>query len=645
METAADTHMTAEEQVSSSLPAAASAAVPAPTAPHPAAAAAATAAHPAPAPTASVLPPTRALLYSLIIRQLRDDGLDGLAVQLSTHTGVGVDASFPRHQLGTLVDSALAALTVQEGAERARMELGRAEDAAEVDSDLEDAGAADTAAPSSDPFARGGAQSALLDLTAHTRISTLSTPFPAYSSRFGYGHTDAVTCAAFSSDGALAATGSRDSSIKLVDVARMRSAPALDTLGGGRMHRKRDPVQQSLHPLVRTYFDHDAPISDLAFHPFETFLLSGSRDQTLKLFNYASALVAGSEDTSSGALARKCTKVLALENAPVTSLSFHPSGDFALVGTEQNFCRLYDVQTFSAYVSPDFANFHAGSITSVRFHPVRGSSYATGSTDGTVKLWDGVSNSLIRTIPNAHGGAEVSSVEYSPSGKYLLTSGLDSTAKLWDLDSARCLMTYHGARHQTGHVKANFEHSGEFVMCGDETSAGMAVWVRNKRTRSTLRLCARRLGSVAQCVTCPCFPLLVGHAHERVGSSARLPRPRRSLDRRVADGGGLPHMRRRQPSTILDHLKLRWLDGRPCPLAVVARRPTHAYTTHTIQHTLNPSCASAHPCPPAFVLIVSHAHAHTCMRWSLETVLHDGTSGRHGPTSPASAAGQTGLVS
>jgi cleavage stimulation factor subunit 1 len=174
------------------------------------------------------------------------------------------------------------------------------------------------------------------------------------------------------------------------------------------------------------------------------------------------------------------------------------SGDFVLVGTEQNFVRLYDVQTFSAYVSPDFSNFHAGSITATRFHPIRGSNYVTASTDGSVKLWDGVSNLLIRTIPAAHGGAEVSSVEYSPSGKYILTSGKDSTARLWDVDSARCLMTYHGVKHQSSHVKAQFEHSGEFVMCGDEASTGLAVWVSrgNKtqcETSSVVRLRADAL--------------------------------------------------------------------------------------------------------------------------------------------------------
>jgi hypothetical protein len=310
VDTPADTHM-----VDTTATAASTAAAAAPSAsPVPATPAAA---------SSSVLPASRSLLYSLMIRQLLDDGLTDLASSLSSQTGIGIDPSFPRFQLATLVDSALAALTVQEGADRARMELGRAEDAPEEAEATEEEEGKDEATNLSGTYSHLGAPSALLDLTAHTRISKLSTPFPAYSSRFGFSHTDAVTCATFSSDGAFAATGSRDSSIKLLDVARMRAAPALETTSG-RIHKK--PVH-GVHPLIRTYFDHESAISELAFHPFEPFLLSGSRDATLKLFGYAAALSGTAEEGSASvAVGRKCTKVLALENAPVSSISFHPSG-------------------------------------------------------------------------------------------------------------------------------------------------------------------------------------------------------------------------------------------------------------------------------------------------------------------------------
>lgn len=38
---------------------------------------------------------------------------------------------------------------------------------------------------------------------------------------------------------------------------------------------------------------------------------------------------------------------------------------------------------------------------------MEGNIYASCSKDGAIKLWDGVSNLAVNTIPNAHNGAEV----------------------------------------------------------------------------------------------------------------------------------------------------------------------------------------------------------------------------------------------
>ena len=46
-----------------------------------------------------------------------------------------------------------------------------------------------------------------------------------------------------------------------------------------------------------------------------------------------------------------------------------------------------------------------------------GKHYASGSRDGSIKLWDGISNKCIATIADAHEGAVVGSVTFSRSGK------------------------------------------------------------------------------------------------------------------------------------------------------------------------------------------------------------------------------------
>lgn len=45
------------------------------------------------------------------------------------------------------------------------------------------------------------------------------------------------------------------------------------------------------HPVIRTLYDHLEEVTCLEFHPREPFLVSGSKDCTIKMFDYAKASV------------------------------------------------------------------------------------------------------------------------------------------------------------------------------------------------------------------------------------------------------------------------------------------------------------------------------------------------------------------
>jgi len=393
--------------------------------------------------------PDRQLLYSLLCRQLLDDGLSDLAHSLSAATGAAIVHSFPSRQLSSLVALALQQLQQQEFSTRQQMRLGRPEDDSkaeaeqkadmdEQDGEVEPAGsekanaavtsASDSRQVSSSPFAYLGAMPSLLDLTSRAAsASASSVPFPPYACRYSSALGDACTAATFSSDGSLVAAAARDGSIQLLDVARMK----LDTstrggaadrinpafLPSGRHHRSGDRHHYNaagsvLSPQLHRWLDFDAACSDLAFHPFEPFLLAASRDASLKFFSVDRVTQTleqqgGVPSESRDPAARKAHKLLAVENAPVCALSFHPSGDWVAVASESNFARLYDVRSFASFCSPDFAAFHRGALTDVRYHPQSGSSYATASVDGSIRVWDGVGGRCVRVMEAAHGGAPV----------------------------------------------------------------------------------------------------------------------------------------------------------------------------------------------------------------------------------------------
>src|SRR5712691_9228553 len=78
---------------------------------------------------------------------------------------------------------------------------------------------------------------------------------------------------------------------------------------------------------------------------------------------------------------------------------------------------------------------HPGFVTSVAFSP-DGKTIASGSVDGTVKLWDVSTGTGLRTLK---GNPFISSVAFSPDGE-ILASGGDGI-KLWNVRSGKELRT------------------------------------------------------------------------------------------------------------------------------------------------------------------------------------------------------------
>ena len=61
---------------------------------------------------------------------------------------------------------------------------------------------------------------------------------------------------------------------------------------------------------------------------------------------------------------------------------------------------------------------------------------ASGSHDGTIKLWD-VATAKQRLSLDGHSGWPVFSVAFSPDGKQLASGSHDRTTKLWDVATGK----------------------------------------------------------------------------------------------------------------------------------------------------------------------------------------------------------------
>jgi cleavage stimulation factor subunit 1 len=229
------------------------------------------------------------------------------------------------------------------------------------------------------------------------------------------------------------------------------------------------------HPVIRTLYDHADEITTLAFHPFEPILASGSRDYTVKFFEYAKP---------STKKAFKCIQ----EAEQIRCINFHPNGDWLLVATQHPTLRLYKVETSQCFVSGNPSDQHKLPITCVEWSP-NARVFATSSKDGSIKLWDAVSNKCINTFADAHSHQEVCSVTFTRNSKYLLSSGKDSVVRLWELSTARCLIAYTGAGSagkQEKRTQAVFNHSEDFIFYPDEKTTTLCCWDARNAVRQKL---------------------------------------------------------------------------------------------------------------------------------------------------------------
>ena len=122
----------------------------------------------------------------------------------------------------------------------------------------------------------------------------------------------------------------------------------------------------------------------------------------------------------------------------VVSVAFSPDGTRALTGSNDQTARLWDASTAEKI---HVFKGHKGTVTSVVFSP-DGARALTGSNDKTASLLDAETGQEIRTFETHE--YQVWSVAFSPDGARVLTGLYDGTACLWDAATGQEIRIFKG---------------------------------------------------------------------------------------------------------------------------------------------------------------------------------------------------------
>jgi WD40 repeat protein/transcriptional regulator with XRE-family HTH domain len=140
----------------------------------------------------------------------------------------------------------------------------------------------------------------------------------------------------------------------------------------------------------------------------------------------------------------------------VWGVAFSPDGKYLASGSSDGTARMWDLangETVRVFEG------HAGEVSEVQFSP-DGKTLLVGSVEAA-HLWDIASGQLIQVFSGIRGGG---SVAFSPDGKYMVTASFDDkNAQLWDVATGESLRTFQGDGEV---IRVAYSPNGEYLLTG-----------------------------------------------------------------------------------------------------------------------------------------------------------------------------------
>ncbi len=210
-------------------------------------------------------------------------------------------------------------------------------------------------------------------------------------------------------------------------------------------------------------------IETLAFSPDGKFLVAGFGDRgshftsnlvDLKVWDVANL--------------REHTRLNGHNNTCV-SISFSADGSLLASGSHDGTARIWDAATWRSVGAP----FSAGdpmtrdnSVEALAFAPDR-RTLAMGTMDGKVLIWNVETRDRIE-LSKAHANG-VLCIAFSPDGRTMASGSLDETIRLWNVATWRELMILNSKDLKLGQVRSlAFSADGKRLLAGGK--AGAVVW-------------------------------------------------------------------------------------------------------------------------------------------------------------------------
>lgn len=232
---------------------------------------------------------------------------------------------------------------------------------------------------------------------------------------------------------------------------------------------------------------HQEDVLAIAYAPNGKMLASAGRDETVRLWNPKTG---------------ENLATLTGHGGLVTSVAFSPDGKQLFSGSGDGTVRLWSIQTRQQIWSADtpqkqmldeeqklplpgvfrtnkptrpfrspFEMLGLRWVLAVAYSPDGKTLASSGSSDGTIQLWNVANGTHIRTLK---GHTEmVRTLAFLPDGKTLVSGSDDDTLRTWDTNTGRMLRKLSG--HSNDVKSVTFSRDGKMLASGSK-DASVRLW-------------------------------------------------------------------------------------------------------------------------------------------------------------------------
>ncbi|TFK74199.1 WD40 repeat-like protein [Pluteus cervinus] len=198
---------------------------------------------------------------------------------------------------------------------------------------------------------------------------------------------------------------------------------------------------------------HTAEVLSVAYSQDGRYLVSGSRDKTMRIW-----------DMTSG---QPVIDPLQGHSDSVWSVSYSPNGTYMVSGSKDNTIRIWNAASGESIME---LQKHTGPVWSVVYSPDN-QCIASGSDDKTIIIWDATNGKPVMDL-EGHNDS-VWSVAYSPDGKYIV-SGSDDI-RIWDTTSKGSLVLRPLRAHNGSVWSVAYSPDGKYIVSGSQDKT-IIIW-------------------------------------------------------------------------------------------------------------------------------------------------------------------------